>query len=207
MEEAVWDKSDYYEGCVKGRTVSIWDHVCCPWSGKMKYSALVYSTWRAGWMQRMQAFSLATQENYFLLRTQWHTPTYNWLRCRLFLSRFFLPSMPSTSNVKLLVTLYCGVRLKWENKKEFCGFNSGSGAGYCCVKQSLKLRIYEMVLASMFPCKILEYFNTRVGKKEHGVWVQLPDVWTCSKARCSHEYRKGSAVHFRDWKTRDVKFL
>lgn len=23
MEEAVWDKSDYYEGCVKGRTVSV----------------------------------------------------------------------------------------------------------------------------------------------------------------------------------------
>jgi len=23
MEEAVWDKSDYYEECVKGRTVSV----------------------------------------------------------------------------------------------------------------------------------------------------------------------------------------
>lgn len=103
-------------------------------------------------------------------------------------SFLFLPSILSTSNAKLLATLYCGVQLKWENKKEFCGFNRGSGAGYCCVKSSLKLRIYEMVLASMFPHKILEYFNTSAGKKEeHGVWVKLPDVWTSSKARCSHE--------------------
>lgn len=60
-----------------------------------------------------------------------------------------------------------------------------------------KLRIYEMVLSSRFPCKILEHFNTRVGKKEqHSVWVGLPDIWTFSKARCSRERRKGAAMHF-----------
>lgn len=60
-----------------------------------------------------------------------------------------------------------------------------------------------MVLSSRFPCKILEHFNTRVGKKEqHSVWVGLPDIWTFSKARCSRERRKGAAMHFIGWKMR-----
>lgn len=147
----------------------------------MKYSALVCSTWRAGWMQWLQAFSLATRENYFLLHIQAHTLTYNWLCCCLFLPLFFLPSTPSTSNAKLLATLYCGVQLKLENKKIvvlIVGVEL-----HTAVSNSLQSCGFEMVLASMFPCKILLYFNTRVGKKQHGAWVKLPDVWTCSEAR------------------------
>lgn len=54
-------------------------------------------------------------------------------------------------------------------------------------KGSVKLRIYGMVLASMFPCGALECFNTRVGKEEDGVWVRLKDVWAWSKAGYCYE--------------------
>lgn len=183
MEGAVWDKSDYYEGCVKGRTIPIWDHRCSPWSWKMKYSALVRGTWRADWMLWLQAFLITTQKNYFPLHTQSCTPTHNWLHCHLSFPLLFLPTITSTSNTNYLPC--CIVACNWNARGKnsvFLIVGVELGAVVSVIKAEDLLQILEMVPVSLFPFKILGYFNTWAGMKK--TWTrdlrQAPsglDLW------------------------------
>lgn len=117
MEKAVWDKSDYYEGCVKGRTVSIWDQACCPWYWKMKYSALL----KGSWMQWLQTFLLASQENDFPSSS--HPVTHQHRTddaVMLFIPFSFLPPH---QQAMLNCSPRCGVGCNWNGRtnKDFVG--------------------------------------------------------------------------------------
>lgn len=182
MEGAVWDKSDYYEGCVKGRTIPIWDHRCSPWSWKMKYSALVHGTWRADWMLWLQAFLIAAQENYFPLHTQSCTPTHNWLHCHLSFPLLFLPTITSTSNTNYLPC--CIVECNWNMRGKNSVFLIVGVELGAAVSVLLKLRIYCRYWRWFQPpCfHVKSWVTSTRGQEwkrhEHRMWDKLQVVWT-----------------------------
>lgn len=121
MEKAVWDKSDYYEGCVKGRTVSIWDQACCPWYWKMKYSALL----KGSWMHWLQTFLLASQENDFPSSS--HPVTHQHRTDDAVVSFIPLSFLPPHHQALLDCSPRCIVGCKWNGRinKGFAGLIVG----------------------------------------------------------------------------------